>query len=216
MKYILFDLDGTLTDPKEGITKSFQYALKHMGIIEENLDALEKVIGPPLKDSFMEFYGMNEEDALEAVAKYRERFKTIGLYENEIFDGIRELLEHLQKEGFLLAIASSKPTVFVEQICEHFEIKQYLHHIVGSFLDGRRSEKEEVIEEAVKEFGEENLDEIIMVGDRKFDIIGAHQKGLKAIGVTFGYGGEKELKAAKADYIVNTVVELEKMLIMLK
>ncbi len=216
MKYILFDLDGTLTDPKEGITKSFQYALKHMGIIEENLDALEKVIGPPLKDSFMEFYGMNEEDALEAVAKYRERFKTIGLYENEIFDGIRELLEHLQKEGFLLAIASSKPTVFVEQICEHFEIKQYFHHIVGSFLDGRRSEKEEVIEEAVKEFGEENLDEIIMVGDRKFDIIGAHQKGLKAIGVTFGYGGEKELKAAKADYIVNTVVELEKMLIMLK
>ena len=159
---------------------------------------------------------MNEEDALEAVAKYRERFKTIGLYENEIFDGIRELLEHLQKEGFLLAIASSKPTVFVEQICEHFEIKQYFHHIVGSFLDGRRSEKEEVIEEAVKEFGEENLDEIIMVGDRKFDIIGAHQKGLKAIGVTFGYGGEKELKAAKADYIVNTVVELEKMLIMLK
>ena len=216
MKYILFDLDGTLTDPKEGITKSFQYALKHMGIIEENLDALEKVIGPPLKDSFMEFYGMNEEDALEAVAKYRERFKTIGLYENEIFDGIRELLEHLQKEGFLLAIASSKPTVFVEQICEHFEIKQYFHHIVGSFLDGRRSEKEEVIEEAVKEFGEENLDEIIMVGDRKFDIIGAHQKGLKAIGVTFGYGGEKELKAAKADYIVNTVVELEKMLIMQK
>ena len=146
MKYILFDLDGTLTDPKEGITKSFQYALKHMGIVEENLDALEKVIGPPLKDSFVEFYGMKEDDALEAVEKYRERFKTIGMYENEIFDGIKEMLEKLQKEGFLLAIASSKPTVFVEQICEHFEIKQYFHHIVGSFLDGRRGRKEEVVE----------------------------------------------------------------------
>ena len=213
MKYILFDLDGTLTDPKEGITKSFQYALKHMGIIEENLDNLEKVIGPPLKDSFMEFYGMNEQEALEAVAKYRERFEKIGLYENEIFDGIKEMLKHLQEEGFLLAIASSKPTVFVERICEHFEIKQYFHHIVGSFLDGTRVKKEEVVEEAIREFGEKNLEEIIMVGDRKFDIEGAHQMGLKAIGVAFGYGGREELEKAGADYIADTVEELEKMLV---
>lgn len=212
MKYILFDLDGTLTDPKEGITKSFQYALKHMGIIEENLDNLEKVIGPPLKDSFMEFYGMNEREAVEAVAKYRERFEKIGLYENEIFDGVKEMLQHLQEEGFLLAIASSKPTVFVERICEHFEIKQYFHHIVGSFLDGTRVKKEEVVEEAIREFGEKDLEEIIMVGDRKFDIEGAHQMGLKAIGVAFGYGGRKELEEAGADYIADTVEELEKLL----
>lgn len=216
MKYILFDLDGTLTDPKEGITKSFQYALKHMGIVEENLDALEKVIGPPLKDSFVEFYGMKEDDALEAVEKYRERFKTIGMYENEIFDGIKEMLEKLQKEGFLLAIASSKPTVFVEQICEHFEIKQYFHHIVGSFLDGRRGRKEEVVEEAIREFHEKDLQKIIMVGDRKFDITGAHQMGLKAIGVTFGYGGKEELEAAGADYIVDTVEGLERLLLAFK
>lgn len=216
MKYILFDLDGTLTDPKEGITKSFQYALNHMGIVEENPDELEKVIGPPLKDSFMEFYEMKEEDALEAVEKYRERFRDIGIYENEIFDGVKEMLKQLQEEGFLLAIASSKPTVFVERICEHFEIKPYFHHIIGSFLDGRRGEKKEVVEEAIKEFHEKDLEKIIMVGDRKFDIIGAHQMGLKAIGVTFGYGGRKELEAAGADYIVDTVKELKELLLDLK
>lgn len=216
LQYILFDLDGTLTDPKEGITKSFQYALEKMGIIEENLEALEKVIGPPLKDSFIEFYGMQEEKALEAVAKYRERFETIGLYENEIFDGIKEMLERLQKEGFLMAIASSKPTVFVERICEHFEIKQYFHHIIGSFLDGRRVQKEEVVEEAIRQFSEKDLQKIIMVGDRKFDISGAHEMGLKAIGVTFGYGGREELKAVNADYIVDTVEELERLLMGLK
>ena len=211
-KYLLFDLDGTISDPKIGITKSYQYALKHLGIDVPNLDDLEPVIGPPLKDSFRELYGLNDEQTKIAIEKYRERFSVKGLFENTIYPGMKDLLEELVAEGCVLAIASSKPTVFVERICEYFEIKQYFHHIVGSFLDGRRSKKEEVVEEAIKEFEERDLKKIIMVGDRKFDIVGAHEIGLKAVGVTFGYGGKEELEEAGADYIVDTVKDLEKLL----
>lgn len=211
--YILFDLDGTLSDPKEGITKSFQYALKHFGIKLDNLDELEPVIGPPLKSSFMNFYHLNEKDAVVAIEKYRERFGKIGLYENEIYPGIKELLQDLVKRGYQIAIASSKPTEYVEQICEYFQIKEYFHHIIGSFMDGRRVEKEEVVEEAIAQFGTISKDEIVMVGDRKFDVIGAHDRGLKAIGVTYGYGGREELTEAGADYLVDNVEELRKILL---
>lgn len=211
--YILFDLDGTLSDSKEGITKSFQYALEQFGIKVENLDELEPVIGPPLKKSFMDFYHLTEEEALLAIEKYRERFGTVGLYENIIYPGIKELLEELVKQGVEIAVASSKPTEYVEQICEYFEIKEYFHHIVGSFMDGRRVEKEEVVEEAVAQFGTVPKEEIVMVGDRKFDVIGAHEKGLKSIGVTYGYGGLKELKEAGADFLVGSVGELRTLLL---
>lgn len=209
IKYILFDLDGTLTDPKEGITKSFQYALEKCGIIEENLDTLEKVIGPPLKGSFIAYYGMEEEMAKKAVTYYRERFETIGLYENIIYKGMKELLHELNEKNILLAVASSKPTVFIERICKHFEIDGYFHHMIGSFLDGRRVEKEEVVEEAIRQFESIKKEEVIMVGDRKFDVEGAHKKGISVIGVTFGYGGYEELKEAGADKIVNSVEELK-------
>lgn len=211
--YILFDLDGTLSDPKEGITKSFQYALEYFGIKVENLDELEPVIGPPLKASFMNFYGLTEEEAVVAIAKYRERFGKIGLYENEIYPGIKELLKELAEQGYQMAIASSKPTEYVEQICEYFQIKDYFHHIIGSFMDGRRVEKEEVVEEAIAQFGNISKDEIIMVGDRKFDVIGAHESGLKAIGVTYGYGGREELTEAGADVLVDNVEELKRLLL---
>lgn len=211
--YILFDLDGTLSDSKEGITKSFQYALEYFGIKVENLDELEPVIGPPLKASFMNFYGLTEEEAVVAIAKYRERFGKIGLYENEIYPGIKELLKELAEQGDQIAIASSKPTEYVEQICEYFQIKDYFHHIIGSFMDGRRVEKEEVVEEAIAQFGNISKDEIIMVGDRKFDVIGAHERGLKAIGVTYGYGGREELTEAGADVLVDNVKELKRLLL---
>lgn len=211
--YILFDLDGTLSDPKEGITKSFQYALEHFGIKVENLDELESVIGPPLKSSFMNFYQLKEEETIAAISKYRERFGKIGLYENEIYPGVKELLMELVDKGCQIAVASSKPTEYVEQICEYFQIKQYFHHIVGSFMDGRRVEKEEVIEEAVAQFGNISKDEIIMVGDRKFDVTGAHKRGLKAVGVTYGYGGRKELTEAGADFLVDSVQELKTLLL---
>ena len=209
-KVILFDLDGTITDPKIGITKSFQYALQHFGIQVDNLDALEPVIGPPLKKSFSEFYHLSEDQIERAIEKYRERFSTVGLYENEIYDGMENLLKELSEAGYILEIASSKPTVFVEKICEHFKIKQYFTHIVGSFLDGRRGEKEEVVEKAIRL---STPDHIIMVGDRIYDVIGAHKKGIAVIGVSYGYGGRQELEEAGADVIVDTVAQLREELL---
>lgn len=211
-KVILFDLDGTITDPKIGITKSFQYALQHFGIQVDNLDALEPVIGPPLKKSFSEFYHLSEDQIERAIEKYRERFSTVGLYENEIYDGMENLLKELSEAGYILEIASSKPTVFVEKICEHFKIKQYFTHIVGSFLDGRRGEKEEVVEEAIR-LSKATPDHIIMVGDRIYDVIGAHKKGIAVIGVSYGYGGRQELEEAGADVIVDTVAQLREELL---
>lgn len=215
-QYILFDLDGTLTDPKEGITKSVQYALADQGIIEEDLLKLEPFIGPPLLDSFMEFYQMNEEDAHKAIAKYRERFQKTGLYENEIYPGISQMLQSLQHDGRRLAVASSKPTVFVEKILRHFHIKQYFDVIVGSELDGTRSKKEEVVEEALKQLFEDKTPDpetVVMVGDRKFDVEGARAFSIPSIGVEYGYAGAGELQEAGATHIVKSVRELSNLLL---
>lgn len=222
-KYILFDLDGTLTDPKIGITTCVQYALADQGIDEPNLDKLECFIGPPLKNSFMEFYGFSEERALKAVDKYRERFVVTGIFENEIFPGIADMLCNLKNAGKKISIASSKPTVLVERILEHFDIAQYFDYVVGSEMDGRRGKKEEVVEEALRQLltdgGTKNdntviiKEEFAMVGDRKFDIEGAKAFGLTGVGVSFGYAEDGELEAAGADYIVDTVEELYNLLI---
>lgn len=209
--YVLFDLDGTLTDPKEGICKSVQYALHAQNIEEPDLDKLEPFIGPPLQKSFQEFYGMDEDHAKAAVAKYRERFEKIGLYENEIYPGMKDFLISLRKKGIHLAVASSKPEEFVERILKHFEIRQYFQVVTGSERDGKRAEKNEVIEEALSRlFHERKIpkDDILMVGDRKFDVEGASDFGLKCAGVSYGYGGEGELKAAGASYITDNLEEL--------
>ena len=214
-EYLLFDLDGTLTDPKLGITTCVQYALHSFGIEEPDLDKLEPFIGPPLKDSFMQFYNMEEKQAEAAVDKYRERFQDIGLFENEIYAGIKEMLRTLKKKGMHLAVASSKPTVFVERILEHFKIRKYFEVVVGSELDGRRVNKDEVVQEALSQLfagGLVERDKVYMIGDRKFDIEGARAQGVESIGVSYGYGSIEELKEAKADYIVRTVGELENLL----
>ena len=211
MKYqkILFDLDGTISDPKIGITRSYQYALKHLGIDVPNLDDLEPVIGPPLKDSFRELYGLNDEQTKIAIEKYRERFSVKGLFENTIYPGMKELLEELVAEGCVLAIASSKPTIYVEQILDYFQIRQCFTHVVGDTLDGKRGSKEIVVQDTIALLGgEANKNHMVMIGDRKFDVIGGHAMGLPVIGVTFGYGGREELTEAGADDIVDSVEEL--------
>ena len=218
-QYILFDLDGTLTDPKIGITSCVQYALKAFGIDEPDLDKLEVFIGPPLKDSFMEFYGFDTEKADKAVEKYRERFNEKGIYENEIYPHIETMLETLYNSGKKLAIASSKPTPLVERILDYFHIKQYFDYIVGSNFDGTRGKKEEVVEEALRLMlpAELTLAErksrVAMVGDRRFDIEGAKAHGLTSVGVSFGYAQEGELEKAGADFIVDTVEELTERLV---
>lgn len=216
LKYLLFDLDGTLTDPRIGITKSVQYALKSFGIEEEDLTRLEPFIGPPLMDSFMEQYHMSAEQAAQAVVKYRERFAPIGVLENEIIPGIPEMLVTLKKADKVLAVASSKPITFVNQILKHFEILQYFDVVGGSELDGSRGTKEEVVEDVLTRiFGEEPVrtEETAMIGDRKFDIQGAKAYGLVSVGVTFGFAPRGELKAARADYIARDVKQLTKILL---
>ncbi len=216
-KYILFDLDGTLTDSGLGITTCVQYALDSMGIHEPDLSKLTPFIGPPLLDSFMEFYGFSKNQAQKAVDKYRERFSDVGIYENELYPGIEHMLKILCKKKYILGIASSKPTVFVEKILEHFKIKQYFKVIMGSELDGRRSKKEEVIKEALKKMSPDGKmlrsENVFMVGDRSFDVEGAKQFNIECIGVTYGYGSLQELKEAKAAYIVESVEELEEFIL---
>ncbi len=215
-QYILFDLDGTLTDPKEGITTCVQYALKDFGIEEENLDKLVPFIGPPLKESFIKYYDMTEEQATKAVEKYRERFQDIGIFENELYGGIHDLLRTLKAGGMHLAVASSKPTVYVERILKHFKIDKYFEVVVGSELNGERVEKPQVIQEVLHQFfpgRQPRYDEIYMVGDRKYDVDGARTFRIESIGVTYGYGTMEELKEAKADYIVGNVAELKKLLL---
>lgn len=218
-KYCLFDLDGTLTDPKEGITRSVQYALRSFGIEEPDLKKLEGFIGPPLKDSFQEYYGFDEEQAAKAISAYRERFAPIGILENRIFPGIPALLSNLKKRGIALAVASSKPTNFVHRILSHFAIEQFFTVIVGSEMDGSRSAKEEVVDEALKKLGvptlpvEQRHKSCAMVGDRKFDIQGAKSNGITGIGVAFGFAKPGELEEAGAAFIAGTVKELEAYLL---
>lgn len=215
-RYILFDLDGTLSDPKVGICTSFQYALSKMGIDEPDIDTLEPVIGPPLKDSFMGLYNMNEEEAEQAKKFYRERYSDVGKFENEIYPGIAELLRDLQKKDRVVALASSKLTSYCEEILEHFGIREYFDYVVGSVLDGSRDQKEDIIKEALRQMfdGEgPDYDEVVMVGDRKYDIEAALNVGIPSIGVTYGYGSREELEEAGAGKIVNTVEGLRSLLL---
>lgn len=219
-EYILFDLDGTLTDPGEGITRCVQYALGKMGVDEPDRKRLEVFIGPPLSDSFRDFYGMSREEAERAVAFYRERFADRGLYENIPYPGMDRMLSGLCRRGKHLAVASSKPEHFVRKILEHFGLEQYFEAVVGSNMDGTRVRKEEVVQEALlRLFGEQPdglpdacRERIVMVGDRKFDIQGARALGLRAVGVTYGYAQPGELEAAGADRLADTVEQLGRIL----
>lgn len=212
IKYLFFDLDGTLTDPKEGITKSVAYALESFGQHVENLDDLLVYIGPPLKWSFMEYAGLSDEQAEAAVAKYRERFKDIGIFENGVYEGIEGMLDKLQKAGFKLVLATSKPIVFADRILDRYGIAKYFGATFGSEFDGTRTDKAEVIKYAMEQTGAAPK-ETIMVGDRSHDVIGANKNNMKTIGVLFGYGDSEELLGAGAYKLAETVAELEDMLI---
>ena len=209
---ILFDLDGTLTDPKIGITRCVQYALEKMGIIEDDIEKLVHFIGPPLMLTFKESYQLTEEQAWQALGYYRERFSTVGLYENAVFPGIPELLAALTEQGKTLYVATSKPTVYSERILEHFGLHSYFQGIVGSNLDGTRVEKYEVIDYLLSQLGDHDRSEVLMVGDRKHDIIGARRHDIAVAAVGYGYGTAEVLSQAQPDYIVHTVRELTELL----
>lgn len=191
MKYkaILFDLDGTLTDPQLGICQCINHALSYYGE-QRPLGELTKYIGPPLFNSFAELIG--EENAADAIVKYRERFSTVGLYENEIYPNVAETLAKLKDMGYILCTASSKPEIYVKKILQHFDIAKYFDFIGGATLDGSRGEKHDVIEYVLCQL---NLpkSQIVMVGDTRFDLEGAQKMNLDAIGVTYGFGAKEEL-----------------------
>ena len=208
---ILFDLDGTLTDPEEGITKSVEYALESFNIFETDKDKLRKFIGPPLVDAFMEHYQMTKDDAIKALEKYRERFSKIGLYENKIFEGTVKLLETLRKNNKKIALATSKPIVFAKKIVEYFQIDKYFDIIVGAEFDGTRNDKADVIKEVLKQAGK--YKSAVMVGDRKHDCIGAKKNNIPCIGVSFGFASMGELEENGAISIVDNFSELEKLLL---
>jgi len=205
-------LDGTISDPKEGITKSIQYSLKAFDINVTDTDALTPFIGPPLRDSYKKYYGFTDEEAEKAVEKYREYFSEIGIFENTIYEGMDILLKTLQGADKTLIIATSKPTVYAEKILEYFKIAQYFTFVSGSELDGRRSKKSEIIRYALDNLDITDIKNAIMIGDRKYDIIGAKEIGMDNIGVLYGYGGLQELRNARASVIVESVRDLHDML----
>lgn len=211
--YIFFDLDGTLTDSGIGIISSVKYALKKYGIEEENSDKLKRFIGPPLTDSFMEYYGFDLCRAKEAVEYYREYYSEKGMYENELYSGIKELLAGLKEKSKIVLLTTSKPKFYAEKILKYFGIEGYFDFVIGSNLDGTLSDKKEIIDEALKISGTElKKESVVMVGDRKFDIEGANYNGIKSIAVLYGYGSYEELEKAGADYKAASVEEINKII----
>ena len=210
-QYLLFDLDGTLTNPYEGITKSFQYALNAYGIEAEQSE-LTFVIGPPLTDVFCDVYGFDEAKAIEALAKYRERFSDVGWRENEIIDGVPQMLEELKGAGKTLCLATSKPEVYAIKILELFDIYKYFDVVVGAELDGSVCEKHQIIGKVLKRLDNPPLDKAVMIGDRKHDVIGAKRCNIASLGVKTGFAEDGELEEAGADFICDTIEELTEFL----
>jgi len=215
MKYVFLDLDGTITNPAEGITRCFEYALNHFGIQVESRSQLEQFIGPPLRQSFQEGFGFDDEKATLAIAKYRERFIPTGMYENEVYPGMEDALEKLKEAGKVLIVATSKPEHMAKKILEHFGLDGYFDDICGSCDDANRNEKDEVIRYALEKHEITELDDVLMVGDRKFDVIGAGKCGLKCMGVLYGFGDREELEAAGAAYVAETVEDMARIIVSL-
>ncbi|MDQ7096828.1 HAD hydrolase-like protein [Desulfosporosinus sp. PR] len=216
MRYelLLWDLDGTLTDPKAGITRSVQYALQKLGLPFPHEDALEWVIGPPLKESFKLLLHTNDDALLDqAVGFYRERYRDIGMYENIVYPGIPKLLARLQEKGCQNFLATSKPRIFAEKILQHFSLAGCFSVVMGSELNGNFVEKDDLIREVLKQVPARLLSRTVMIGDRRYDVQGARANNLKVISVGYGYGTREELQAAAPDYFVSSVEELARLLL---
>lgn len=206
-KTILFDLDGTLTDPGLGITNSVAYALKKYGIEVENRQSLYSFIGPPLNDSFKKYYGFSDEKAMEAIWCYREYFADKGLYENEVYEGVEQLLGKIKESGRKIVLATSKPEQFAERILEHFDLIKYFDVVAGASMDEKRNKKGDVIKYAMEKGGFTS-DGAVMIGDREHDVLGAKENGIDTIGVLYGYGSRDELEKAGAMHIAQTVEDI--------
>lgn len=209
----LFDLDGTLTDPGIGITKSFQYALASFGIHKE-LEDLTRFIGPPLRESFRDTYGFSDSDTEKAVVKFREYFADTGIFENSVYPDIPELLQMLKDSGRILAVVTSKAAIYAKRILEYFDLDKYFSYISGDEMDGSltKNGKQDLIRIAINVLDQEREMSAVMIGDREHDIFGACGVGIDSIGNTWGYGPSDELKLAGATHIVNSTEELFRLI----
>lgn len=210
--HLFLDLDGTLSDSALGIVRSAQYALEAFGIHVDNLDDLLCFVGPPLEESFQEFYHLTPSQADEAVKVYRRRYEKIGVYENALYPGIPQFLDKARQAGKVLMVATSKPQRMADLVLSHFGIADRFA-FVGGREDSSRRTKEEVIRYVMKENGLTRTEDIVMIGDRKHDVLGAKAVGLDSVGVLYGYGSRDEFQAAGATYIVDTLKELEELLL---
>lgn len=209
---IIFDLDGTLIDSSVGIIQSIMHALEKFDIEVDNKNELLEFIGPPLMDSFQKYYGFSEEEAECAIKHYREYFKDKGIFENSLYDGVEGLLKVLKDRDKKLLIATTKPEVYAIEVIKYYNLDNLFEFIAGSHLDGRRVDKEELIRYALESSSLESLNETVMIGDRKYDILGARKVGIDSIGVLYGFGDRKELEDAGANHIVSSPVDALKIL----
>ncbi len=209
---ILFDLDGTLTDPGLGITNSVEFALKKWGIPVENKASLYRFIGPPLKESFMKFYNFSEEDALKSVEYYREYFAPKGIFENTLYENTEKMLQAVKISGKKIVLATSKPEIFAKQILDFFQLTKYFDFIAGASIDDSRSQKSDVIKYALDNISRLDNEKTVMIGDREQDILGAKANKIDSIGVLYGYGSLEELKSAGADFIAETTLDILKLI----
>lgn len=209
---IIFDLDGTLTDPKLGITKSVRYALSKFGIQVADLESLVSWIGAPLHESFKRHYSFDESKTHKAVEYYREYFSEQGIHENSVYPGVPELLTRLRERGKRLVVATYKPRVFAERVLKNFGLREHFLSVAGNTLDFDLPSKTEIIRSALSEIGNPSKESAVMVGDREHDIMGARENGIDSIAVTYGYGACEELKSAHPTHIVESVEELGRLL----
>lgn len=209
---VLFDLDGTLTDPFQGIANSIRYALDKFGMHADDVQALKACIGPPLITSFEDRFNLHGRDARRAVAYYREYFSERGIYENELFPGIPRLLEELAARRVRCVCATLKPTRYAQRILKHFHLCRFLEFVVGSAMDPTRTDKQDIIQGALEKLQLRTTERAIMVGDRKEDVVGARANNVGSIAVTYGYGSPTELQNTHPDYLVHSVAELRSLL----
>lgn len=207
-EYLFFDLDGTIIDSFESVTRCFAYALESYGIYVKDLNELKPILGPPLLDAFISLYGFSEEEAVKAVAKYRERYIHTYVSESKIYEDIKDVLEGLYKKGYKLVLATSKPEKYARTIIDHYDISKYFYFITGATMDKTRDSKTKVLQYILSELKIEDLSKVVMIGDRKFDLFGADKFGLDAIGVLYGYGEEEELENSPHVFLAKTPEEL--------